>query len=148
MYRVIMTIRCWQKRDIKQIAQLEREIFPMPWSIAMLREEYNNPIYNSLVVETEGNIIAYIGFHIICDEYHISNLAVKKEYRKQKIATQLLQLLIERAKRDDIHNITLEVRYSNHIAIMLYEKFGFVCEGIRKQYYSNDEDALIFWLHI
>ncbi|MFA7637566.1 MAG: GNAT family N-acetyltransferase, partial [Monoglobales bacterium] len=43
--------------------------------------------------------------------------------------------------------ITLEVRISNSAAIGLYEKFGFVSQGIRKGFYSYPvEDANIMTL--
>ena len=41
---------------------------------------------------------------------------------------------------------TLEVRVSNAPAIRLYEKFGFVSEGIRPGFYEKPtEDAMIMW---
>ena len=41
---------------------------------------------------------------------------------------------------------TLEVRVSNAPAIRLYERFGFMSAGVRRRYYSdNQEDALIMW---
>ncbi len=42
--------------------------------------------------------------------------------------------------------LTLEVRASNFPAQRLYEKYGFHAAGIRRRYYSdNDEDAIIMW---
>jgi len=41
---------------------------------------------------------------------------------------------------------TLEVRISNYSAQSLYRKYGFHEEGVRRRYYSdNNEDALIMW---
>jgi ribosomal-protein-alanine N-acetyltransferase len=40
--------------------------------------------------------------------------------------------------------VTLEVRVSNTIAQHLYHKYGFVVEGRRRRYYSdNHEDAFV-----
>ena len=39
--------------------------------------------------------------------------------------------------------ITLEVRVSNKVAIHIYEKYGFKTVTVRKNYYSNNEDALL-----
>ena len=40
--------------------------------------------------------------------------------------------------------VTLEVRVSNHTAVNLYKKYGFVQRGLRKGYYTdNREDAAI-----
>ncbi len=45
-----------------------------------------------------------------------------------------------------MERMTLEVRVSNNAAISLYKSLGFEEGGIRKKYYSdNNEDALIMW---
>lgn len=44
------------------------------------------------------------------------------------------------------HAFLLEVRKSNAAAIHLYEKMGFVSEGVRKNFYERPkEDAVIMW---
>ena len=54
--------------------------------------------------------------------------------------------LILKAYENKIHELTLEVRASNIEAIALYEKYGFQILGIRRNYYTdNNEDALIMW---
>mgnify|MGYP001046107313 CR=1 FL=1 len=47
-----------------------------------------------------------------------------------------------------IHEITLEVRKSNHVAIKLYESFGFKTVTIRENYYPNGESAFMMYLRI
>lgn len=45
--------------------------------------------------------------------------------------------------------MTLEVRVSNIVAQSLYRKLGFLNGGIRKRYYSdNQEDALVMWVKL
>jgi hydroxylamine reductase (hybrid-cluster protein) len=59
-----------------------------------------------------------------------------------KMLEELLRLGAERG----ITAYTLEVRVSNAPAIRLYEKFGFVSEGIRPGFYEKPtEDAMIMW---
>jgi ribosomal-protein-alanine N-acetyltransferase len=48
-----------------------------------------------------------------------------------------------------VAGITLEVRVSNISAQNLYKSIGFAEYGIRKGYYTdNNEDAVIMWLKI
>ena len=45
-----------------------------------------------------------------------------------------------------VRRLTLEVRVTNETAQNLYAKLGFHVAGVRKRYYSdNQEDALIMW---
>jgi ribosomal-protein-alanine N-acetyltransferase len=46
-------------------------------------------------------------------------------------------------------SMTLEVRVTNYIAQSLYQKFGFQKGGLRKRYYTdNQEDALVMWVKL
>lgn len=45
--------------------------------------------------------------------------------------------------------MTLEVRVTNVVAQRLYEKLGFETVGVRKGYYTdNQEDAYIMWVDL
>lgn len=58
----------------------------------------------------------------------------------------MLSELLKRGKCMGIEAFTLEVRKSNEAAIHLYEKAGFVTEGVRKNFYEKPvEDGLIMW---
>ena len=47
-----------------------------------------------------------------------------------------------------VDEIFLEVRPTNSSAIKLYEKLGFENISVRKKYYSDGEDAMVFKLRI
>ena len=54
--------------------------------------------------------------------------------------------MMEMCGRDGVKAFTLEVRVSNKAAIHMYEKVGFVSEGIRPGFYEKPvEDAMIMW---
>ena len=83
----------------------------------------------------------------ILNESHITNMAVLPQYRKLGIGSMLILRMIKECQIAGSFGLTLEVRQSNIAAIKAYEKFGFVIEGIRKNYYqNNNEDALTMWL--
>src|SRR5688500_18500116 len=87
--------------------------------------------------------------YLVCSRYadvwHLMNIAVAPEWRRQRIATDLIKGLFERAGEGA--RFTLEVRTSNTSAIQMYERFGFRPAGHRRRYYhDNGEDALIMWL--
>ena len=106
-----------------------------------------NPFYRRLNYLIDNKIVGYVEYAHIYEKMEIENIFVKEEYRNQKIATKLMQKIINIALENDIYNITLEVRKSNKIAIKLYENFNFKQIAERKNYYG-DEDALLMEMKV
>lgn len=140
-------IRKMVPEDVPAVAALERECFSEPWSENAYLSTLANENAEYLVAETEsGEVAGICGLLDILGEGDISNVAVAEPFRRQKIAERMLAELLERGKERGITAFTLEVRVSNEAAIRLYEKFGFVSEGRRKNFYEKPrEDALILW---
>jgi ribosomal-protein-alanine N-acetyltransferase len=89
-------------------------------------------------------LVGYGGFWMLGDEAHISTIAIHPDYRRHGLGGLLMVHLLEEAILLGAEEATLEVRVSNVAAQRLYEKLGFVKVGLRKKYYSdNQEDALI-----
>jgi len=142
-----LTFKQMAQDDIDQVVQVEENSFNNPWSKQSFCEEAANPVAYYLLSLTAGEIIGYVGVWFILDEAHITNVAVLPEYRKQGIGGQMMREILRIAKNNGAVAMTLEVRPSNVSALALYNKLGFVSEGIRKQYYEdNGEDAIIMWL--
>ena len=89
-------------------------------------------------------VVGMVGFWLLFDEVHIITIAVRQSHQRQGIGEQLLISAIDLAMQLRAEVVTLEVRPSNTGARALYEKYGFKEEGLRRHYYSdNNEDALI-----
>jgi len=129
------------------IHAIEMESFADPWSINAIAYEINQKHSVCLVAVTEnGRVVGHVSMRHIINEGHISNIAVLKDYRRQGIGALLLEALIKEAIQREMIGLTLEVRVSNQAALSLYEKYGFIIEGYRKNYYSSpSEDAAIMW---
>lgn len=133
--------------DIPDIMVIEHEAFTMPWTEEAFRNELtHNHFAHYMVMELDGRTIGYGGLWAIVDEAHVTNIAVLQAYRGRKWGERLLDQLIHTAVNEGMKSITLEVRVSNEVAQNLYRKKGFRPAGLRKGYYSdNNEDALIMW---
>lgn len=89
-------------------------------------------------------LVGYGGFWLMVDEAHISTIATHVDWRRRGIGELLLVAMIDGAVQVGARWVTLEVRVSNNTAQTLYRKYGFDVTGMRKRYYSdNNEDALI-----
>jgi len=128
------------------IHSIELESFADPWSVSSIEHEISNEYSTCLVALDDSLIVGHVSMRHIINEGHINNIAVSKAYRQQGVASLILHALINKAIRHEMIGLTLEVRVSNHAAIALYQKFGFITEGYRKNYYSMpSEDAAIMW---
>ena len=133
--------------DIEDILVVEKLSFSIPWSRDSFEKEIvDNNLAIYLVAKVNEKAVGYIGMWKVLNEGHITNVAVHPEFRHQGIGDQLVSELLSLCEKEKIDLVTLEVRKSNQNAIKLYEKHGFVAEGIRKAYYQdNKEDAIIMW---
>lgn len=151
-------IRKMALTDVDDVLAIEKLSFNDPWSKeAMEHEAAGNEAALYLVgIEAERRrfgqgkkreqLIAYAGLWMILDEGHITNIAVHPDYRRQKKGVLLVSKLIEEAKAAGVNHFTLEVKTTNAPAIAMYESLGFQKEGIRKNYYQDDNsDAYIMW---
>ncbi len=133
--------------DLPQIHAIELASFSSPWPPHAYKSELeSNRLAHYLVAKVGDTITAYGGMWLMVDEAHITTFAVHPDARRRRIGERLLQRLFEIAHEMKAEWLTLEVRASNLAAQKLYEKYGFRRAGVRRRYYSdNNEDALIMW---
>jgi ribosomal-protein-alanine N-acetyltransferase len=160
--------------DLGDVLTIERMSYPSPWSARAYEYElrYNEMAHYfvarlqlpSPAAHSNGGmferlkrmfrppppngtvpmVVGYVGYWLMAGEAHISTIAVRPDMRGRAYGEFLLATVLEDASARGAHVATLEVRVSNHTAQQLYLKYGFENVGLRKAYYSdNNEDAYI-----
>ena len=125
--------------DVPAVHRLEEAIFSMPWSEKdFVYEMTENKVARYLVIEEAGEIIAFAGAHIILDQAHVTNIAVRQDCRGRGLGRMITRELMQYASNLGAEYLTLEVRQSNARALQVYERYGFVRVGLRKDYYPAD----------
>jgi len=127
------------------VIAVERRSFTSPWSLAMFVLALSKPSGVCLAAVVDGRLAGYL----VCSRYetvwHLMNVAVDPDRRRQGIAGEMIEQLLAETGPGARH--TLEVRVSNSTAIGMYKGYGFREAGHRRGYYhDNGEDALIMWL--
>ena len=141
-----LVIKPLTEEYVDQVCILEEEAFSMPWHKESFLEMIQNPDACYLVGLLGEEVVASCGLRNIVGEGEITNVVTKASARDNGIGKQMLLQLLEEGCKMGVEAFTLEVRKSNAPAIHLYEKLGFVTEGIRKNFYEQPiEDALIMW---
>lgn len=142
-----MNIHPMTENYLEQVASLEVCCFSKPWSREALKEELGNPQAVFLVAEENGEVLGYIGMHVVFGEGYMDNLAVFPHARRKGVGKKLVETLIAWLKQHDGLFLTLEVRLSNQAAISLYQSLGFEEAGRRPRFYQEPvEDALLMTL--
>lgn len=131
--------------DLDEVAVIEAASFSAPWpTSAYATELTTNRLARYVGARLNGSLIGFGGIWLMVDEAHVTTMAVLPAHRRSGIASALLLVLLQEARRGGARVATLDVRVSNHDAQRLYRAFGFVEVGRRVRYYDdNGEDALV-----
>jgi [ribosomal protein S18]-alanine N-acetyltransferase len=73
-------------------------------------------------------------FRTVADESELLLLAVDPNYHRRRVGSRLLQDFLERARKDGVARVHLEVRDGNP-AVSMYSQAGFSPVGRRRNYY-------------
>ena len=127
----------------ENLAKLEKTVFTSAWDSDTIKNKINIGEFLYWIYEQDNEIVGYLAIQKTLNDLHILGIGVLENYRNQSIAKKLTKELISYFEISQFHKILLEVRQSNEVAINLYQSFGFIQYGVRKNYYVN-EDAKLF----
>ena len=161
LLKASVRIRKMTEGDLPGVLEVEKACFSEPWSekvyratllldytsyyVAEITETGLSPLFEEAGL-SGSRIVGTIGLKNIAGEGEVTNVAVLPAWRGLGLAGRLMERLLSEAAEEGIDTFTLEVRAGNVPAIRLYESFGFVPEGRRRDFYDRPrEDALIYW---
>ena len=129
-------IQKMSKEDQIPVENLLKEVF----STSFPQE---NPFFQVLVYKDQEQICGFLCYDKMYEQLEIEYLYVDPAYRRKKIASQLLEFMIQEASNDGVTSMSLEVNEHNQIAQKLYSKYGFKKGAIRKKYYGSEDGILM-----
>ena len=133
---------------LEEAYKIECEVNPSPWKYETFLSSFDVG-HKGLICKHNGEIIGFIIFSPISPEAHILSISVIKKIQSKGVGSLLLRSMLDQCKAMNYKKIFLEVRISNLQAINFYQKFGFIKDAIRDNYYTdNSEDALLMSLSI
>ena len=133
---------------LEEAYKIECAVNPSPWKYETFLSSFEVG-HKGLICKHNSEIIGFIIFSPINPEAHILSISVIKKIQSKGVGTLLLRSMLDQCKAMNYKKIFLEVRTSNLQAINFYQKFGFIKDAIRDNYYTdNSEDALLMSLSI
>ena len=134
---------------LEEISTIENSVFNKPWTRTQIKNDIlSNTNSENWVYIMDELVTGYIFGWIVYDEFHLNNIAVHPKYLRRSIGRQLLMHIISRVSIREIKVILLEVSTNNKPANKFYKSLGFIKVGMRKKYYTNGENALLYNLNI
>ncbi|WP_077324404.1 ribosomal protein S18-alanine N-acetyltransferase [Virgibacillus siamensis] len=145
-----LVLRDMKLSDTSDVMLVETASYDAPWPEDIFHQEIaNNHYAHYYVAVADGKIVGYAGMWLVIDDAQITNIAISPEHRGQKYGQKLFYHMMKQAVLMGAKRMSLEVRESNIPAQRMYRKFGLVPGGIRKNYYTdNQEDAIVMWVNL
>lgn len=139
-----LVIRGMADADLDAVNRIEQRCYSVPWSDATFRGLLRRRDADLVVAECQGAVVGYAVFWQVLDQGELGNVAVDPASRRHGIARRLVAEVMERAAGRGVRELFLEVRPSNTGARQLYDSYGFVPVGRRRNYYQEPvEDAVV-----
>ena len=144
MNRSKIKIRKALPADLPRLIEIARHaVTAAQWSVAQYERMFSSGRL-ALVIEENGQVMAFIVGRGLAEEWEIENIAVSGPARRRGLGSHLLGEFLHHVQSNGGREVFLEVRESNRAARELYEKWAFIEAGRRKSYYQDPpEDALI-----
>lgn len=142
-----MTIKIvpMNEAHLDAIWMIEQQVHSHPWKESMIRELNSRcAMHHTMLLDEQ--VVGYFYAQNVVGEVTLLNIAITADKQGMGLGKQLLQFLIKRAEEQEAESLWLEVRESNHPAIMLYQALGFNEIDRRTNYYptrTGKEDAII-----
>ena len=138
-----MSLEWLTTNHAQEIVELYDGDFKDGWSKKMLEDAFLTGRFLSLGYKSQKKLVGIITCSETLFDADIEIVYVKKEFRKQKIASMLINELEKKLLQNNKEKIFLEVRKSNLPAQNLYAKHGYMQISQRSNYYNDGEDAVI-----
>ncbi len=138
-------VRWMIRRDLSEVDRIEQLSFESPWSQEDFKEQMSSQNCICMTATQDQKVLGYIVFELHADRFHLVNLAVDPEYRRSKIAHQMVKVLFKKLGRRNRRRITLCVGEDNLGAQVFFRKLGFKATQVLRGHWNEGSiDAYSF----
>ena len=136
--KLMHTFRLLNCHDAADLAARHAQAFDTPWSAGSFATELAKPTTRAVAyLDADDEIVGFILVQHVGDSAEILTLATLPSARQRGIATALLWEVEGQLTARGVQTLILDVAADNIPAIALYEKFDYVRDGRRKNYYPR-----------
>lgn len=142
-YRLARTTVRWIcPREVPDVLRIEAACFAEPWSAQDFNDVLNDRKTVGMVAEQRGQIVGYIITQHDAHFYRIASVAVHPDFRRQSIATVMVQRLLQRAALGrDRTMVAAVVVEDNAVACEFFRSLGFRAFAIVRDYFEREDGS-------
>ena len=133
--------------DATEISQVSRDEieYGLGWNYTARKivQIIKNESKNTVVARREGELVGFGVMTYRKDQANLDLLAVKKEYRRCKIGSDLVLWLEEVAITAGAFNVFVQLREKNTEAFSFYEKLGYIRLDDLPGFYRGIENGIV-----
>lgn len=126
------------------LSEIDQATFDKSIDAANFQAMLQRSDYSFFIIENEKIAVGYVSLLEIKPELELIRIAILPNYRNQGFAYQYLKIIFAEYTKLGFDTVFLEVSASNKPAIHLYEKIGFNQYNLRRNYYGEGDDAVLF----
>jgi len=135
--RNAVTLRTMTPENLDAVMAIEQAAYSHPWSRGNFRDSLN-PLFDAQCLWLGDELLGYfLAMHGV-EEMHLLNITVAPAHQGEGWGHMMLDVLSLISRNVGAQTLWLEVRQSNARALQVYERYGFVRVGLRKDYYPAD----------
>jgi ribosomal-protein-alanine N-acetyltransferase len=135
--RNAVTLRTMTPENLDAVMAIEQAAYSHPWSRGNFRDSLN-PLFDAQCLWLGDELLGYfLAMHGV-EEMHLLNITVAPAHQGEGWGHMMLDALSLISRNVGAQTLWLEVRQSNARALQVYERYGFVRVGLRKDYYPAD----------
>ena len=137
-------IRQFSMADLPRALEIETVSFRMvdAWSKPIFRKWYRRCSDLFIVAEVSGTIAGYMCTSVEQKTGEIESIAVDRAFRRQGVASALMDYTLREMQASGITTVVLQVRKTNTGGIRFWQNAGFVPSGILPNFYDDGAEAL------
>lgn len=135
-----ISFRIFDVQDIDDVLAIERLTYKTPWNKAKFTHSLDNPNTLAYLIFKDNQVLGYSITLCASKTADLLNICIHPDYQHQGLGTKLFAYQLQASGAKEVF---IEVRVSNHSALLFYKKLGFEVIDKRKKYYSDGEGAII-----
>lgn len=125
--------------DLPRLAEIDESSFGDPWTEDVYRRVHSMANHVILVMECANKVVGHLVYEDRKRSLYIQNIVVDADYRRQGVATALVDYAKTRLFLSDKSSLTVVVDEHNMRAIKFWQRQGFAASSVLRDHF---EDAL------